>query len=124
MKSFYRYLFCISAFALVYSSVISVAVPVEESFASMLASYPDGWDIVALTDKSFGYVTEPQKAKHLLVSFLKNNKHPTYRSLEHASYGIFIVLVFSLVGWLREKRVERKIAEHAPPEGTPHSRRL
>ncbi|NLB69495.1 MAG: hypothetical protein GX804_07410 [Lentisphaerae bacterium] len=119
MKMIYLILFTASATLLVLGSIITFALPIEESFADRLVKAPEQWDIVFAGGDTTTIFTarDPAAAKALLLTFLAKNHMPTYRTLGHVAYGLMMVCVFSLVGLIRESQFKKKQqrAEQSPP---------
>ena len=119
MKMIYLILFTASATLLLLGSIITFALPIEESFAARLVTAPEQWDIVFTggNTTNISVAKDPASAKALLLKFLTKNRMPTYRTLGHVAYGLMIVCIFSLVGLIREGQFRKKqrSAEQAPP---------
>jgi len=127
MKSIYRSLFIVSTVLLTLGSLISFGVPPEESFASRLARTPEHWKIIFVSTDHLGFAKDPETAKKVLLEFLNNNENPTDMRVEYSGAGLFIISVFSLIGWIREHRIENRLtaeplaSDYRCPAGAPKS---
>jgi hypothetical protein len=110
MKSIYRAIFVLCAFILALGCVIDFAILPDEWFASALAKHPDGWQIHLEKPEPAWHGRDDQGAKELVLTFLQKNEHPTYNKLGDAGIALVIVGVFSALGFVRERYLEKKQA--------------
>lgn len=108
MKVFYQLVTCFSAIVLLFLSTATFGYPPDEGMALELAKWPDLWRIefVRTASDRFVDLTE-EEAKTKLIHYLDKNGITTYRHLEHLAAGIVVVFSFGLLGWLRERRIEK-----------------
>ena|SRR3989338_357203 len=109
MKPFYRSLFIFSCFLLIIGYLVCFGVPKEEVFAYRMAKYPDQWQLsIDKTAKFSLMTTDDHEGKELLLKFLRNNQNPTYKGLRYIGIGLLMIAVFSYIGLLREKYLEKR----------------
>lgn len=88
----------------------------EEKYAARLVHSPEKWNMelaeIAPTDTPIA--KDSAEAKSMLLTFLSNNKLPSYRSLSHFVYSLMLVCAFSLIGLIREIQFKRKQRKSEP----------
>lgn len=120
MKAIYQALASLALFLLVMISVITFATTREEATAYHLKSAPAQWRIEVLEENFYFSKADESELKGHVLGFFNQAGTPTYKRLEHYSVCLCIVFIFSIVGYFRERYLDkdRKRAENA--DGNPH----
>ena len=110
MKTLYRVAFIVSVIWLVLGTVITFATPMDESVARRLSRNPQAWEL-KITDQNTDeiYPTDEKVLKDMLLRFIEKNPSPSNQKREHADTLVLLVTLLALVGWLRERYIEKKM---------------
>ena len=104
MKRLYLGALIVTVLLLLVNSAITIAIPQEFYVAITLEEYPDTWEI-AVKHRELPML-ERFNVKAELLNFIAENKQQ-YSPQDMISLSCFIVLVFSAIGYCRERMIER-----------------
>ena len=102
MKALYLCLVFISALLMCTLQVVSIATSVEEGTAIDLKNQPETWQIDVIEDNFEFSSSDEDKLKANLLGFLDQASSPPYQKRDFYFRWLAVVLVFSVVGFLRE----------------------
>ena len=111
MKQVYRAGTLFLIVGIVMNLLITIALPKHEYIASTLADKPESWSIQA--SKVARLERYSDEVKPELVKFLRENRTPTYTKHGYLTIAALICLFFTIVGWIRESAVERRLNEQS-----------
>jgi hypothetical protein len=102
MIEFYRITFVLAMLSLVLTFVDTPALPAPARFAVWMAKNPNEWDVVPskVGENNMNWKT-PAEAKDLVQKYI--GMHPTDDNLTTALWISLSVILFSLIGWIRER---------------------
>lgn len=116
MKVLYRSIFFLCVVILILLPFVDIAIPSNVWFAHRLLMYPAKWELKFTDSDNSIFRVNPSKGKTQLLSFIEQNRDSFERS-EELTVGLLVALIFSLVGWLRERKGEsRQIPNQAHGE--------
>ncbi|MFC1594245.1 hypothetical protein ACFL38_02845 [Candidatus Omnitrophota bacterium] len=110
MKKFYLSLIVLTLLLLVFSNLVCVAIPKENSLAMKLEDNQDKWDLVMDNDFLSYPLTEYYEPKKDLVEFIRLNKN-NYETHKEVVLFTVPILILSLIGYFRERSIRPKVKE-------------
>ena len=113
MKRLYRSLFIIWLILLALFCV--PPMPSNLPFVDRLALHPDKWELKLNDPDHTFFPRDSESGKSRLLSFLQRYRHTYMADVGWFTTGLVVASVFSLVGWIREKHLEKKYAEPSAP---------
>ncbi len=104
MKRLYLGIMIVTVLLLLVNSAITIAIPQEFYVAITLEEYPDTWE-VAVKDRELPMLERVNVKAELRKFIAENKQHYSHQDMIAAS--CFIVLVFSAIGYCRERMIEK-----------------
>ena len=87
--------------------LVDTATPPHVWFAHRLLTHPTEWELKFTDSDNSIFHTDTTKGKSQLLLFIEQNEY-SFERCEGLTVGLLVAIVFSLVGWLREKKIERR----------------
>ena len=111
----------LTAVGLALGACIDLAIPPDECLAACLVKQPEDWNIRLADSNVEIFSRDANGVKILLIQFLTKNRIPHYAHAGHVAQLLLVAFVFSLVGWIRESKIEKKHkdAEQDTPPNRP-----
>jgi len=118
MKNLYRSIFAVCTILLIARSLTDIAIPSYVYFAHCLTKYPDKWELKLNESDPNIFMVDSAQGKIKLLTFIGQNQNSYATRDAWLTSAFCVAILFSLMGWIREKRIERKNAE----QGAAHQR--
>jgi len=118
MKKLYTVTFALGLWLAIASQLYTFALPKNALVAGILINNPTNWNITLNPEPATDAIFSSSIAKTVILDALSSPvKFDSSIRLDYLQAGI-IIMIFSGMGLLRERRVRReKRIEHAPPAG-------
>lgn len=95
--------------------LVTIALPKHEYIASTLGQERDSWSIQAAEIIRLERYSNDE-IKGELVKFLRENRTPIYTKHGYLTIAALICLLFTIMGWIRESVMERRLNQQASME--------
>jgi hypothetical protein len=111
MKNLYRSIFAFCIILLLARSLVDIAIPSYVYFAHCLSKYPDKWELKLKESGPDVFMYDSGEGKKHLLTFINQNLNSYTKRFDWLDSAFCVAIIFSIIGWIREKRIERKNAE-------------
>jgi hypothetical protein len=109
MKLLYWTIF-VSCFGfLLLGIVVTYSIPPEEFAAREFARKPETWNLVLKdqTDSSIYIQQYEEMQKEKIITFIRKNPSPSKSNRDQIDLIALIMMLFALIGWMREKNFQK-----------------
>ena len=107
MKIFYLIIATLSFITILFFSVVTVAPPKEVHKIYWMTSNSDKWDI-HLKEKEDSLYTDTELKESLKTTYNQTLRGIEYKTIGIHSFWLLVLLVLSIIGYIREKKLNIK----------------